>query len=143
MAKTSHHNQPDRKFILAVDFDGTIRKHAEYPKAGSSVPGAADWLHRFRKAGAKSFLWTCRDGEALDIALAKISKQGIVVDGVNNYEYWDGFVISKKLFANVYIDDAAAGAPLIHPPGERPYLNWNAIGPAILDRIRNNLFRPI
>jgi hypothetical protein len=130
----------DKSLILALDFDGTICKHAEYPAIGEPVPGALDWIWKFHKAGAKSFLWTCRDGQALDNALAYLHSNFVVLDGVNHYEYWDGFKTSRKLFANIYIDDAAACAPLWYPDGcTRPCLDWAIVGPHVLDRINSGL----
>lgn len=34
---------------------------------------------------------------------------------------------SPKVFANIYIDDAAHGCPLICPDGQRPYVDWLCI----------------
>ncbi len=48
---------------IAVDFDGTIVDH-QFPEIGKAVPGAFDWLKRFKEAGATLILWTMRsDGQ--------------------------------------------------------------------------------
>ncbi len=133
----------DKRLILAIDFDGTICKHAEYPEIGEPVPHVLWWMRLFHDAGARSFLWTCRDGLALSPALRYLHEESILLDGINQYAYWDGFKTSVKLFANIYIDDAAVGAPLIRERGHRPCLNWKIAGPIVLCRIRAGELRPI
>lgn len=32
-----------------------------------------------------------------------------------------------KVFANLYIDDAALGIPLIEPEDDRDYVDWNRV----------------
>ena len=54
---------------------------------------------------------------------AKVVAASIAVP--TGIELW---TTSPKAFAHVYIDDAAYGCPLLHPPGfHRPCVNWAAI----------------
>ena len=54
---------------IAVDFDGTIVEH-KYPKIGKEIPFAIDTLRTLSEEGHKLILWTSRDGELLEEALA-------------------------------------------------------------------------
>ena len=126
--------------IIAVDFDGTIVDH-KYPEVGDPVPGAFAWLKRFSDAGAKLILWTMRcDGEkqgpVLSDAVALCRANGIEFFGVNENpeQFWSE---SRKAYANVYIDDAAFGCPLRenHRMGGRPYVDWEKVGPEIMERL--------
>ena len=50
--------------FIAIDFDGTIVDH-RFPEIGKPVPGAFEWMKKFKEAGAKLILWTMRsDGQA-------------------------------------------------------------------------------
>lgn len=116
--------------IIAVDFDGTIVEH-EYPAIGPDVPGAFDWLTQFQNAGARLILWTMRSEDTLRDAVLHCKARGIHFWGVNGNpeQNWS---TSPKAYAQVYIDDAAAGCPLVRPSGRRPYVDWAAIGPLVL-----------
>jgi hypothetical protein len=123
--------------ILCIDFDGTLVEHA-FPDVGPEVPGAFAWLERFRAAGAKLVLWTCRSDDArgkfLTAAVEFCRLRGIEFYGVNRNPGQAGWSGSPKAFANLYVDDAALGCPLVHPeqPGRRPYVDWSKAGPAVL-----------
>ena len=62
--------------IIAVDFDGTVVKHA-YPEVGADVPGAVDALYTLVNAGCKLILWTMRSGQYLDDAVKWFEDRGI------------------------------------------------------------------
>lgn len=127
-----------KRFRIAVDFDGTIVTH-EFPDIGQPVPDALLWLKRFHNAGALLFLWTMRsdgqrNGDVLSQAVLYCAYNGACLDGVN--ESPQDWTTSPKLYAHVYIDDAAACAPLIYPPnGKRPYLDWSIVGPSVMKQI--------
>ncbi|MFA7662899.1 MAG: hypothetical protein WCX88_03205 [Patescibacteria group bacterium] len=127
-------------YRVAVDFDGTLVRH-KYPDIGSIVSGAFQWLLRWQQAGAKLILWTMRHdseqaGPVLTDAVEFCRMQGIEFDGVNagpGDRAWTG---SPKAYAHCYVDDAGFGCPLITPMnGDRPYVNWSVVGPAVLDLI--------
>ncbi len=121
--------------IVAIDFDGTIVEHV-FPEIGAPVPGALDWMKKFQKAGAQLILWTMRSdyqeaGNVLSEAVAYCAKNGIVFYGVNENpdQTWSD---SPKAYAHTYIDDAAAGVPLIYPDEGRPYVDWDVVGPEVM-----------
>lgn len=96
---------------IAVDFDGTIVEHA-YPAIGKELPFAIDSLKRLAENGHKLILWTVREGKLLDEAIDFCRERGLEFYAVNA-EYpgaaWSGSGVSRKLKADVYIDDRAVG----------------------------------
>jgi len=116
--------------IIAVDFDGTIVTH-EYPKIGEPVENALGMLHLFNKLDHKIILWTMRSGVQLCEAVQYLEDNGVNLWGVNENPEQKSWTNSPKQYAQMYIDDAALGCPLIHPDkedGRRPYVNWMAVG---------------
>jgi hypothetical protein len=131
-----------KNLIIAVDFDGTIVEH-RYPEVGKPVPGAIRWMKEFRRAGAKLILWTMRSPDRVDgtdplrDAVEYCRKQGVEFFGVNENPEQRDWTSSPKAYAHVYIDGAAFGCPLRESPraGARPYVDWDAVGPAVLRMI--------
>ena len=122
---------------IAVDFDGTICKHA-YPLIGEPIPGATRWLRKWIQAGAILILWTVRSDKALQDALDYCLEQGVLFESINSGLSGDeNWTNSPKVYAALYIDDAAFGCPLIVPECERPYVDWSIVGPAVLERIKD------
>ena len=100
--------------IIAVDFDGTIVEH-RYPSIGREKPGAIDTLKQLAKEGNRLILWTVREGELLDEAVAFCRVRGLDFFAVNsNVPQNDLFLpsaksIRGKVSADVYIDDRNLG----------------------------------
>jgi len=117
---------------IAVDFDGTVVTH-EYPGIGKDV-GAVPVLKRFVKDGHKIILNTMRSGVSLYAAIGWFASNEIPLYGINEDPDQKSWTESPKAYANIYIDDAALGVPLLYPvkgflPGEdhveaRPYVDW-------------------
>lgn len=127
--------------IIAVDFDGTIAEN-RFPDIGREVPGAFDWMKRFVEAGAKLVLYTMRSdgqkyGDVLTKAVEFCRERGIEFYGVNTNPDQGSWTSSPKAYAQIYIDDAAAGCPLAESKemGCRPYVDWEAVGPLVLSQI--------
>lgn len=125
--------------IIAVDFDGTIVTH-NYPDIGKCV-GAIPWLKKFSEAGAELILWTMRcdsksQGPVLTDAVEFCEQRGVRFFGVNSNPSQGSWTMSPKAYANIYIDDAAFGCPLVEPEDGRPYVDWEIVGPAVLKMIR-------
>ncbi len=114
--------------IIAVDFDGTCVEH-RYPAVGKDVPGAEAVLNRLCREGHELILWTMRSGKELDDAVVWFMERDIPLIGINENKDQGSWTQSPKAFANVYIDDAALGCPLIYPPGghDRPYVDWGRV----------------
>lgn len=112
--------------IIAVDFDGTCVTH-EYPKVGQSI-GAVPVLRSWVVAGHKLILWTMRSGKELEDAVGWFNDAGIPLFGINGNPEQKSWTDSPKAYAQLYVDDAALGAPLVHNPMfDRPYLDWDRV----------------
>lgn len=118
---------------IAVDFDGTIVED-RYPDIGPLIPNARNVLQRYRMAGGKVILWTCRTGQDLINALVFLTQNGIAVDAANSHlpENMEAFrcrfphvpdrdVESRKIPADMYIDDRNPGG-----------VDWLIIGKLLL-----------
>ena len=125
---------------ICVDFDGTIVDH-RFPEVGPPVPGALEWMLKWQAAGAKLILFTMRSdgggiGDALSQAVEYLKQNGIELYGVNKNPTQTHWTSSPKAYGQLYIDDAAFGSPLIQPEGfQRPCVNWEIVGPAVLEKI--------
>ena len=96
---------------IAVDFDGTIVEH-RYPAIGPEKPFAIDTLKYLCAQRHKLILWTVREGELLDEAVAYCRHRGLEFYAVNkNYPEerptHEGY--SRKLQADLFIDDRNLG----------------------------------
>lgn len=112
--------------IVAVDFDGTVVEHC-YPDIGPEVAGAVDTLKWLQGHGSKLILHTMRDGGHLKAAVAWLMANGVTPWAVNNNPEQGEWTTSHKVYAHVYIDDAALGCPLEYPARGRPYVDWVAV----------------
>jgi hypothetical protein len=113
--------------IIAVDFDGTCTTH-EYPAIGRDI-GAETVLKRLSGAGHLLILWTMRSDSYLEDAVQWFKARGIPLYGINNNPTQKEWTNSPKVYAHLYIDDAALGIPLCMPihAEERPFVNWQAV----------------
>jgi hypothetical protein len=105
---------------IAVDFDGTCVKH-RYPMVGEDVDGAVSVLKELVRKGHKIILYTTRSGDTLDDAISWFIDNDIELWGINRNPEQYGWSSSPKVFANLYIDDAALGIPLIEPEDDIRY----------------------
>lgn len=112
--------------IIGLDFDGTVVKH-EFPKIGEDI-GAVPFLKALIERGDKIVLNTMRSGKYLEEALSWFSEKGIQLYGINHNPDQRSWTTSPKVYAEIYIDDAALGAPLTYCDGDRPYINWGVVG---------------
>ena len=96
-------------FIIAVDFDGTLCTD-RHPNIGSPNVELIAFLLWAQMEGGKLILWTCRQGSALDDAVAWCREHGLEFDQVNEnlpemvQQYRTD---SRKVYADLYIDDHA------------------------------------
>ena len=97
--------------IIAVDFDGTIVRH-RYPKIGEEIAFATDTLKLLQRDGHRLILWTVREGELLDEAIAWCKQRGLEFYAINRdfpEEDATGKGFSRKLKADLFIDDRSFG----------------------------------
>jgi hypothetical protein len=114
--------------IIAIDFDGTCVTH-EYPYIGKDI-GAVPILQGFVKAGHLLVLNTMRSGEKLQEAVDWFKGNNIPLYGINENPDQKSWTDSPKVYAHLYIDDAAFGCPLKYDLilSGRPFVDWNSIG---------------
>jgi hypothetical protein len=113
-----------KKLIIAVDFDGTCVTH-EYPSMGKEI-GAPEVLKQLVDRGHKLILFTMRDGEPLQEAVDWFKSHSIPLFGINKNPQQHRWTSSPKVYAQLYIDDAALGTPLVLNENQRPYVDWEA-----------------
>ena len=120
--------------VVAVDFDGTLVEHV-YPDIGKEVPGAVETVKWLMENGTKIVLFTMRSDEYLHSAVAWMTQRGITPWGINTNPDQKSWTDSPKAYAQVYIDDAALGCPLIYPDFARPYVDWSTVKQELTKRL--------
>lgn len=122
---------PKNSYLIVLDFDGTVVRH-RFPKVGEDI-GAAPILQRLVAHGHRLLLNTMRSritsyGDTLQPALDWFSERGIPLYGVNENPEQKSWTASPKVYGDIYIDDAALGAPLtVDPVDGDLYLDWNEV----------------
>jgi len=143
-------NVENKGLTICIDFDGTCVTHS-FPEVGESI-GAEKVLKRLVDAGHQLILWTMRgqletefDEEGQPVfnnylgdAIEWFQKNGIELWGIQENPTQSSWTDSPKAYAQLYIDDAALGVPLVYPSvaegvigGDvtfkqegRPYVDW-------------------
>jgi len=116
---------------IAIDFDGTCVTH-EYPKVGKDV-GSIPVLKTLIENGHKLILWTMRSDNRenntnpLTDAINWFIENDIELYGIQENPTQKEWTSSPKAYAQLYIDDAALGCPLIYDKHERPYVDWEKV----------------
>ena len=105
----------DYKFYIVLDFDGTVVKH-RYPAVGEDI-GAVPVLQKLVNNGHHLLLNTKRshdsDGDdMLQPAIEWFEEHHIPLYGINENPDQKKWTTSPKVYGDIYIDDAALGAPL-------------------------------
>ena len=109
---------------IAIDFDGTVVDH-DYPDVGKDAPDAEVALNWLVSQGHQLILYTMRSGKELDDAIQWYKNKNIPLFGVQKDPEQGRWTTSNKCYANVYIDDAALGAPLVKVAGfNRMCIDW-------------------
>lgn len=107
---------------IAIDFDGTCVIH-EYPKIGKDI-GSVQILQKLVNNGHNLILFTMRSGKELQDAINWFKENEIKLYGINTNPTQSDWTKSPKAYAQLYIDDAALGCPLIYDDKNKPYVNW-------------------
>ena len=108
--------------IIAVDFDGTCATGA-FPDIEKAQPveGAIETLKDLVAEGHRIILWTCREDHPTSInkkylsdAVKWLENRGVKLFSVNvtpvTEDFRDfEFITRRKVFADIYIDDAIIG----------------------------------
>lgn len=118
--------------VIAIDFDGTMVKH-KYPAVGEELPNAVDTMLELQRLGHKLILFTMRSGKELTDAVNWCKSKGIELYGINENPTQASWTASRKVYAELYIDDAALGCPLKWTY-ERPEVHWMAVRRQLVER---------
>ncbi len=130
--------------VIAIDFDGTCVTH-EFPNIGKEV-GAVPVLKELVENGHKLILFTMRGdrltggdtgdesisdltGEFLQDAVNWFKRKDIPLYGIQENPTQKMWTSSPKAYAELYIDDAALGCPLIYDNdySQRPFVDWHRV----------------
>jgi hydroxymethylpyrimidine pyrophosphatase-like HAD family hydrolase len=112
--------------FIAIDFDGTIVTH-QYPRIGTPVPYAFESMKLMQQLGINLILYTMRSGKELQEAVDYCEFKGIQFYAVNENPTQYKWTQSNKVFAHMYIDDMAYGAPLLPIYEERLFFDWSKL----------------
>ena len=97
--------------VIAIDFDGTLCEN-KYPAIGKPNAWIIEFVKQEKEKGNQFILWTCREGQLLEEAVAWCKQQGVTFDAVNANipERVARFGSDpRKVGADLYIDDRAIG----------------------------------
>ena len=100
---------------FAVDFDGTL-SFGRWPGVGPANEELITFLLKRKEMGDKMILWTCRENEALEVAINWCNEQGLKFDSINDNlpEVVEQFGSnSRKISCDYYIDDKAITSNII------------------------------
>ena len=111
---------------IGIDFDGTLVSW-NFPLIGKDI-GAAKVCRDLVKKGVKIILYTMRNKEFLDDAVKWCEDNDIKLYGVNENpsQTWSD---SRKVHADIYIDDQALGCQLKEDKSisDRPFVDWEKV----------------
>lgn len=129
--------------IIAIDFDGTCVAH-DFPRIGADI-GAVPVIRKLVDAGHQLILFTMRSdkkdvrsndygihgqsGNYLSQAVDWFRQHDLPLIGINVNPRQGSWTNSPKAYAQLYIDDAALGIPLIVDKSisHRPFVNWEGV----------------
>ncbi|MFA6069808.1 MAG: hypothetical protein WC810_14590 [Janthinobacterium sp.] len=130
--------------VIAIDFDGTCVSH-EFPLVGNEI-GADVVLKELVEKGHQLVLFTMRSnrkkakntgdatiqnitGKFLDDAVNWFAKNEIPLYGIQSNPTQKNWTTSPKCYAQLYIDDAALGCPLMFDEtiSNKPFVDWGMV----------------
>lgn len=118
---------------IAIDFDGTCVTH-DYPRIGKDI-NAVNVLKNLVTNGHKLILNTMRSGKELKEAINWFKENDIELYGANENPTQKRWTKSPKVYAHLYIDDAALGCPLKMDLNisDRPFVDWEVVSCLLKD----------
>lgn len=127
---------------IAIDFDGTCVTH-EFPMIGKDI-NAVPVLNELTEKGHYLILFTMRsnviiDGEQKNYLTESVKwlvDRKIPLYGIQSNPTQDEWTSSPKAYAQLYIDDAALGCPLIYDKtySDRPFVDWIRVREMLVER---------
>ena len=127
------------RIVIAVDFDDTIVKRRSWSPVDVVDCDAVPWLRAVQELpGVHLILWTSRTAKNIDSAVLWLADHGLAME-VNSNDYWETRVEeqgpSRKVLADLYIDDKGLGIPL----REDGVVDWARAGPMLLAWVTKRL----
>ena len=117
-------------FLVAVAFDGTLARPRRGGDALDDMPGAIDFLAWLPAHGFVPFLWTARDGAALDAAVEWLAGRGMAESAWASigpdHPHGDPF--------DAVVTAAAPGFPMRRVSGGRVAPDWDRLRADLLVR---------
>lgn len=122
-----------KTIYICVDFDGTCVTH-DYPRVGADI-GSVPVLKRLADNGCKLILFTMRSEKGvkegmfesgLTDAVNWFKQNDIPLYGIQTNPTQKHWTESPKAYGQLYLDDAALGAPLKFDEklSDRPFYDW-------------------
>ena len=114
--------------VICIDFDGTCVAF-DYPNIGKDIGAVPVLKWLTEEKGCKLILWTIRSGDMLYKAAEWFMNNDIPLYDINKNPDQKPCTESPKVFANVYVDDAALGCPLKLDTAlsDHPFVDWNGV----------------
>lgn len=131
MSSTSQLNLKN-KMEIAIDFDGTCVTH-EYPYVGKDI-GYVPVLQDLIDNGHQLILFTMRCDDKLLDAVEWFTNNGLKLYGIQYNPKQGNWTKSNKCYAQLYIDDAALGCPIMTGSiSNRPFVNWFEVKQSLIN----------
>ncbi len=114
--------------VICVDFDGTCVTN-EYPEIGKDVPNCIEVLKKLNEKKVNIILLTQRDGKKLTDAVEWFKKNDIKLYGINDNPSQNSWSKSRKVYADLYIDDRNLGCPItLHRSlSDKVFVDWKKV----------------
>lgn len=97
--------------VIGIDFDGTCVEN-KFPEVGDEIPNCVNVLKKCLQKDNKLILITMRSEKKLIDAIKWFKDRKIELWGINNNPTQKKWTTSRKIYANIYIDDLNLGCPL-------------------------------
>jgi len=119
---------------IAIDFDGTCVTHA-YPEIGEDI-GAVSVLEKLYQKGHLLILNTMRCDKELFDAINWFESHHIPLYATQKNPTQEKWTSSPKCYAQLYIDDAALGIPLLYykKKSDRPFVDWLEVEEMLIEK---------
>ena len=122
--------------VIALDFDGTLVEHA-WPDIGKDIGAFKHLIWLQQELKVKYILWTVRSDRPLQCAIWHCWGHGLKFWGINRNPTQHTWSTSPKAHADIFVDDAALGTPLIwSAPGIRPYVDWDIMNTMLYNHVQ-------
>ncbi len=120
---------------ICIDFDGTLVTH-DYPEIGTPIDDALEVCQELKAAGHTLILLTMRGQDPTENNRDTLGEaRQYLIDAGYEFTYYNDnpeqnwWTNSRKVYAQLYIDDSALGCPTIYDPKvhNRKFVDWKKI----------------